>query len=238
MAIKGKKKPPSRGSQARRRPATAPRPTITPRTPPWYTSQLAKLTFAVIGVVLLGALIAAGLNARSAAAELEERQETLADYTSDVRSLLQQVRAPASEMTQAPMTTDDADLKALEENAERWGEQLQEASTGATGLTPPPDAAATNRLFVEAIASYRGAAETYALVDDVPGGDAELVLLRAIEQRDRGTAIWEAATEVLNEERGDAELDPSAIGVPTSTAPATLPASPPPGPGGDEDQGG
>ncbi|MFN2389188.1 MAG: hypothetical protein ABR575_06220, partial [Actinomycetota bacterium] len=55
MAIKGKKKSQSRGSQGQRRPAAAPRPTYAPRRATrWYQTPAGRLAAITLGLLLLG----------------------------------------------------------------------------------------------------------------------------------------------------------------------------------------
>lgn len=239
MPIKGKKKAQRRGSQARRRPAAAPRPAPPGRPQaPWYVSPLARMIFAIVVVVLLGALAVWFFDARSEAQELERRQEALGDYRASVDSLLQALRPTVAEMHAVPTTTRGADLSGLEANAEQWSESLQEASARAASMTPAPGSEPANRAFQTSVQLYIDAANLFGLVADTRGDASELALLRAQELRGRATTVWETGVEFLDDEFVEADLDPTEIATPAEGAAGPAPiVSPPGGAPGDEDAG-
>jgi hypothetical protein len=236
MALKGKRKSQSRGSQGRRRPAGAPRPVVSPRGPRrWYRSPAGRAVAAIIAVALLGGVVAAVVGARSGAAELEQRQDALRSFTGEVRVALQSIRVATGDMSEAPVTASDPRaLEGLRASAEGWARTLQEAQGNLVGLTPAPGANSAQRLFVQSTQLYAGAAKTYALVPRIEGDLRDGLLTRAAEQRDLAAGIWEEATRLLDLERNEADLGPSALSSPSVPAAA----APPTTPGGGQDGGG
>jgi uncharacterized membrane protein YgcG len=237
MALKGKKKSQSRGSQGRRRPAAAPRPAAASRAPRrWYRTTTGRAVAAIVAVALIGGIVAAIVGARSGAGDLERRQGSLRTFTGEVRTVLQQLRIPAGAMSEAPVTAEETELDQLRENAGEWTRTIQTAHGRLLGIPPARGAEVAQRLFAQSAQLYAGAAGTYALVDRAGAAVRDDLLRRAAEQRDQALGIWQTATEVLDEERRAAELGPSALSPPSVPGPV---APPPPnqGQGGDQGQG-
>jgi type II secretory pathway pseudopilin PulG len=198
-------------------------------------SPLARMIFAIVAFVLLGALAIWFLDARSEARELERRQEALSDYRTSVDSLLQALRPTVAEMHAVPTTTRGQDVSGLEENAPKWSEALQEASNVATTLVPAPGSEPANRAFQTSVQLYIDAANLFGLVADTRGDASELALLRAQELRGRATSVWETGVEFLDDEFLEADLDPTELASPAEGAGGAAPIVTPPGgaPGDD-----
>lgn len=216
MPIKGKKKPRSRGSQARRRPAAAPSPAVgaVRRRTAWYQTPLGRMIAAIAGVIVLGLAIAWFVDYRSKAEDAAARRTELDSYTAQVRSLLTALGPVANEMARAPTTTEGADLKQLRNDADGWAQSLGDAQAQASSLTPPPGLEGASDVYRQSVAEYLSSANTFAMVAQADGDLAELILLRAIEQRDRGTALFQAANQTLDSERDDAGMDPAGLTAP------------------------
>ena len=234
MAIKGKRKSQARGSQARRRPAAAPRPVVVARRTPWYRTTAAK----VIGVAALA--LVAGLvwwsvdRAQERSAALELSQAALETYTRNVQGLLQQVRPAAQAMGEATAAA-RPNADGLEADVAAWTKSLQRAEREAGGIFAGPSTQAVHGLFSSSVGMYLSAAKTLGLAAEAGGAVRVNALARASEQHAAATNVWLGAVQVLDRERERAELDPSGLGAP-STPPAGaqtgLPAPPDAGAGG------
>ncbi len=222
MAIKGKKK--SRGSQARRRPSTAPRPVpAARRKDPWYRTTTGRLIAGSILAVIAGLVIWAVMAAQSRSEDLAAEQDRLVDYTSEIRSILQLVRVPASEMTQAPTSAEDG-IGSLEKDVVTWLSALTNAQQQIQGVAAPPGMDSINAAFLQSINTYAGAGRTYELALKVDGDVVEEVLARASEQREQAGSQWQLATDLLDEERADADMSASDLPVPAEAIPGAAPS--------------
>jgi hypothetical protein len=238
MALKGKKKSQSRGSQGRRRPAAAPRPALAPRAPRrWYRTTTGRAVAAIVAVALVGGIVAAIIGARSGAGDLERRQGSLRNFTGEVRVVLQELRTAAGAMSEAPVTPEGADLDELRENARLWARTIQSAQGRLVSIAPARGTAVAQRLFAQSAQLYASAATTYGLVDRAGAAVSDDLLRRAAEQRDQASGIWQTATELLDAERRAADLGPSALS-PPSVPGAAAPAPPPEQGQGGQDAGG
>src|ERR671939_194544 len=139
MAIKGKKKSQSRGSQARRRPAAAPR-ALAPgrRRPPWYRTPQGRAALVALLLVVIAVVTGIVLKSRSDDAKLADRQDAMERYTGAIRGVLQTLTPPASEMLSTPSDAGDfAGLSKLPKKAKRWDEEINSAIDQLTGVQPP-----------------------------------------------------------------------------------------------------
>ena len=221
MAIKGKKK--NRHSQARRRPST-PRPVaVARRREPWYRTTKGRLIAGAILAVVAGLVIWAVTAAQSRSEDLAVEQGRLVDYTSEIRSILQLVRPPASEMTQAPASAKDG-IGSLEKDVVTWLSALTNAQQQIQGLAAPPGMESINAAFLQSLNTYAGAGRTYELALKVDGDVVDEVLARAGEQRDQAGAQWQLATDLLDQERSDADMNASDIAVPAEAVPGAAPS--------------
>jgi hypothetical protein len=222
MAIKGKKK--SRGSQARRRPSTAPRPVAAARrNEPWYRTTTGRLIAGTVLAVIAGLVIWAVVAAQSRSEDLAAEQDRLVDYTSEIRSILQLVRVPASEMTQAPTSAKDG-IGSLEKDAVTWLSALTNAQQQIQGVPAPPGMDSINAAFLQSINTYAGAGRTYELAVKVDGDVLEEILARAGEQREQAGSQWQLATDLLDQERADADMSASDLPVPAEAIPGAAPS--------------
>ncbi|MFN2526874.1 MAG: hypothetical protein ABR505_11525 [Actinomycetota bacterium] len=241
MPIKGKKKPQARGSQARRRPAAAPRPAYaTSRRMPWYRSPAGRGLVVIVALVIVGLGVWAIGSARSNAREESVRREALEEYSGQMRSLLQALGEPATAMSAAPTQADGAGFDVLSDAAGGWAQALKNVAAQAGTIFPPSDLEGVHKVFSEAILLYEAAARTYALAPDAEGKLVDKLLARAADLRDRATAVWEGGIDVLDTARSEVGLDPSGLQSPTALAPPAVPTAVPTIPitPGDEPAGG
>lgn len=173
-----------------------------------------------MAVVLLGGIIAAIASSQSDSGDLEARQEALDDYTGEVRGILQVMRPSTGAMSAAPSSLEDSkDTAALAENAAGWTKALKAAEVRITGGLPPPSARTANQLFLQSVLLYQGATKTYQTAAEVAGAPQSDVLARAREERDYASQLWLTATQLLDADRVDADLRPSALLPPSLPAP-------------------
>jgi hypothetical protein len=212
MAIKGKKKPQSRGSAARRRPATPPRLAYVKQVHvPWYRTAGGRVA-AAITVVLVVAGAASAITAyTSSNNRAEARQDRINSYTSSVRTLLGEVAEPASAMAAVPANPDDRTLKALPEQAAEWGKALTSAEKNAQNLNPPEGLQGASTVFLDSIRLYSMSATTYKVAAGAEGEVQRQILERAKEQTEVATSLWTDAVFLLDEQRNEAGLNPSQI---------------------------
>ena len=243
MAIKGKKKSQSRGSQARRRPAAAPRAVAAGRRGPvWYRTPQGRAIIIVALLIVAGVITGIVLNAKSNSQKLADRQDAVERYTGSVRALLQAAAPTAGEMQSAPLKADDpAALDTLKEQAPKWIESLNDAVDRAQSLRPTPGTALANSLFQQSITFYASAAHFYELVPDEPEATRQELLHHAQIVRDQANNVWTNAGSLLDEIRHDLELSSSGLTSPATAAAAipspapslTVPAPPAGGGGGN-----
>ncbi|CAN5528983.1 hypothetical protein BH24ACT26_BH24ACT26_09290 [soil metagenome] len=233
MAIKGKKKSQSRGSQARRRPAAAPRPVAVSRRTPWYRTDRGRAIAAAIAALVIAVVWWAVARDRASAEDLERRQGTIESYTDRARALLQAVRPAAQEMSRAPTGANAKGVTELAGSVPSWKETLTDAGTEASELFAAPAVANVNGLLSQSVGLYLAAAKTYGLVERADERLQADLLARAAEQRDAASGVWLTATGVLDAERSRVELGRSGLGLPSTAPPGAQPALPgSPGGGG------
>jgi hypothetical protein len=237
MALKGKKKSQSRGSQGRRRPAAAPRPALAPRAPRrWYRTTTGRAVAAIVAVALVGGIVAAIIGARSGAGDLERRQDSLRTFTGEVRVVLQELRVAAGAMSEAPVAAKEGELDELRDSARVWARTIQSAQGRLVSIAPARGTEVAQRLFAQSTQLYGSAATTYGLVDRAGAAVSDDLLQRAAEQRDQASGIWQTATELLDAERRAVDLGPSALS-PPSVPGAAAPPPPPEQEGGGQGDG-
>ena len=203
MAIKGKKKSQSRGSQGHRRPAQPPRPAVgSSQRVPWYKDTTWQVIGSVLFVLLLGIGWWAISTAQSNSKELEQRQENLQSYTDSLAALLQTFRGGSVEMATASSGTD---YEALTAQSKRWTALFEVAQKQAAQIQPPGSMTEAHQLFVRTVILLRSAAQTYGLVPQLEGQDQEDLLVRAAEARDSANSIWLTGVALLDAQRTDAE---------------------------------
>jgi hypothetical protein len=223
MAIKGKKKSQKRGSQAKRRPASAPRQAPVARRVPWYRSQafrvLALLTLLIVGSIIIVLV----KNAQDAKDELAAKQDKLDAYTTQVKALVLDVQGPATEMaTIQPAGITPEQVDKLTKSSDNWTKVL---GTAQGKLVEFPQAAGTTEataLFGQSLQLYVTAAKTYQLALELSGDQQVQAIQTAGEIKAQAGTLWTQATTSLDAALAKQELEPSGIpppDAPTSTTP-------------------
>lgn len=222
MAIKGKKKSGSRGSQARRRPATAPRVITSRQThTPWYQTAAGRVIAAIVVVALL---VGAGVAIAQVSASSDrraERQEALNEFTRAIENLGGDLGVPVSEMGAVARTPSKKVLNTLEEDATGWVKDIRDIREANQGLRAPEGLTSLPALFDQAVGLYGNAATSYQIVagmEDVPEQRIEVM---ASAQYELGSAggVWQGAVGVLDEARAEEGLEPSGIAPPNAVVP-------------------
>jgi hypothetical protein len=229
MAIKGKKKSGSRGSQARRRPAAAPRPVVgaTRQKTPWYNTAAGRVIAALLVVLLIagiGTLIAVN---RSNAREQEERRETVERYVNEVKSAVQSAAPAAAQMSAIAPGVPEDQLETLAEDAEGWATEIEAAASRVVAIQAPEEVASIHPYFTQAFQLYSTNAKLLIDAADAEGKAQADLLTRATEIRSNAEGVWAAATAQLDTELGELGGDPSGLLSPaTAGATATVPTTP------------
>jgi hypothetical protein len=217
MAIKGKRKSQSRGSQARRRPAAAPRPPVAPRKTPWYQTERARVVGIAVLLVVVSVTWWAVARAQENARGLESRQGALEAYTGEVQALLQVIRSPVQGMS-AVSGAGGADMEALGRDVQTWIGGLGRATVDVSEIESPSSVSGINDLYEQAVGMYLSAAKTFNLATEAEGELRVNALARAAEQRDAATGVWAAAIQLLDRERARADLERSGLSLPAPPA--------------------
>jgi hypothetical protein len=240
MAIKGKKKSQSRGSQARRRPAAAPRPALVTRgRVPWYRTPGGRVALAV-AIVLAVSAVGGIIAVAGSDAGLEARQRRLQAYTQQIRTLRAQITVPASQMAGAPMSPRQKGFKRLGNDALRWVGVFGQAQPSADSLAPPDSISTTATLFSKSVETYAAAAQMFEVATTLEEAAQMRLIGLAATERERALELWSTALAELESARSDAEMDPSGL-QPPATATEVQPPVPPAtdaGGGGNQDGGG
>ena len=218
MAIKGKKKSQSRGSQGQRRPAAAPRPVYTGRKPtPWYKTTEGRLIGGMIVAVIVGVSIWAIADAQNKSKEQTERREALEGYVDSVRAFATSLGPIAEDMSL--VATGEPDFEALAEDAPKWSEDLAAAQAQVATLQPPDEAEVANNLFLQSLASYSSAARTFESVADADGELRVELVAQANEEVDQAATLFGLAVDSLDEALVEVDGDLSNLTIPQGTAP-------------------
>ena len=234
MAIKGKKKSQTRGSQARRRPATAPRAAGGTRPAPWYHTTSGRVMLAVVGAVVLGGVMWAVANAQASARDLRQRQRALDQFTGQIRAVLDMMNPVTAEMATVPETAAGPDVVKLQKDTTTWLKSLQQVRTQLSGIPVLPSVETASRVFASSVEQYVAAANAYQLAATVERDVQRKALVQAAAQRDQAAALWLTAVDALDRARSAAELGPSALQPPVVMPPQPAPeVSPEPDGGGD-----
>lgn len=220
MAIKGKKKSQSRGSQARRKPAMAPRPAAgKPQKPPWYKTTAGQTIAAISAMLLVLVILVSVNNARTESRERELLESSFDTYNEQARTLLQSITTPASEMAAAAQAPPE-DLKG---SAKEWTQAFVGAQTQVSQLVPPEDASASHDLFAQSMSLFSSAASTYTAAADLEGDQQTQLLAAASSQVSAAAQVWSAGVTVLDEALDTNELPPSGLRSPTEAPPSEMP---------------
>lgn len=223
MALKGKKKSRARGSQARRRPAAAPRPS--------YGGNKKARWYQTTAGLVIGFLIAATVivfvwwwvaDSRSDAQALETRQADLQSYTSNLRAVMQTLTPLASELGTAATLKDDE----LPKKAKEWKNQLAEVQTTLSTAVPPPELAPLSGLLAQSLSLYGQSIEQYELLPDLEGKTRDEISAKATASLSAGNTILTAVIQLLDAERQDADLSVSELTVPGAQEEITTPTEP------------
>lgn len=225
----------------------APRPT-TGRTqkPPWYKTTAGQTIAAISVLVLLVVILVMVNNARQEAQEKERAQETLENYTEQIKALQTRISEPATEMA-AVVTTPSEDLAA---DAKEWTTVFTAAQAETAQFFAPEEATASGQLFTQSINLFKAAAETLAVAADLEGEQQQQLISAASTEVQSAAGVWDAAVSVLDEARDEVDLGASGISSPISMTPptepsvetpdsssATIPVTPPAGGGGGDGGG-
>ncbi|MDQ3645782.1 MAG: hypothetical protein M3345_02465, partial [Actinomycetota bacterium] len=222
MAIKGKKKSQSRGAQGQRRPAAAPRPTYSgPRHVPWYKTQIGRIIAIMVGVFLVSSIFYLVNRAQTESQERTERRKGLEDYTGQLAASLQTLSQPVTEMGGVAPAGDAAAVKALKEKAAGWLTALQQVQTQLQQAPPPPGLDVSNTLVAQAVGLYGSAVQSFGTAPSLEGRGQEQMLASATDTVARASSILDAAIALLDAERDEVGLSPSAL---TAPKPAPPPA--------------
>jgi hypothetical protein len=224
MAIKGKKKSQTRGSQTRRRPATAPRVVTTRQAHvPWYQTSGGRVVAAIVIVLLLAGIGIAIAQVNASGNRRERRQEALDDYTGEIRDIALAANPAAAQMQQLlgkPPGDDEQQLKDLRKQAEGWVGTFTGARPGPK-LRAPKGLPSLSGLFGRSIDAYASAATTYQLAAKAPEEDRAGLLTLAGQQQQIAAGVWVSAVDVLDQERLEAGMRASGIEAPGLATPGT-----------------
>ena len=229
MALRGKGKSSRRGSQGRRRPATAPRPVVTSagRRLPWYHTNTGRVGLG-IGIAIVVGLVWWIISSNQAENDrLEERRDALGEYTDQVQTLTQTVAQAGSELAGVPPQPDAAAVRKLEASSQNWSEAFTGAQASLVQVLPPSRSLQrVSGLFGQALQLFDSASQTYGLVPDADGRLRTQLLARAASLRDQASFLWTQAVEFLDAQRATAEMEASGLTAPTAGTeqPTSLPS--------------
>ena len=225
MAIKGKKKSQTRGSQGQRRPAAAPRPVYTGRKrTPWYKTNEGRLVGGLLLAVVIGVTIWLVTDAQTKSRERTETRQALEDYVSTVRSFTNGLGPVAENMGLAPTTPED--LGTLKKDAAKWTEDLSAAQAQLVSFPPPDEASVASKLFDQSMSSFLSAARTFESAADAEGDLQADLLAQAHEEHQQATGLFDIAVEALDAELLEVGGDNSNLVLPQSAPPVPEPGSP------------
>ena len=223
MALKGKKKSRDRGSQARRRPAAAPRPSYgAGQKARWYQTTAGLVIGFLIAatvIIFLWWLIA---DSRSDSRDLEARQADLQSYTSNLRALVGTLTPTTSELGTAATLGDDE----IPEKTKAWKNQLAEVQTTLNTTVPPPELAPLSGLLAQSLSLYGQSIEQYELLPDLEGKIRDEISAKADASLAAGNNIFTAVISLLDAEREEADLGASGLTAPGAQEDAAAPIEP------------
>ena len=215
MALKGKKKSRVRGSQARKRPAAAPRPSYGTREKPrWYQTTQGL----VIGFLVTAALIIFVwwfvADSRNESQAREATREQLQTFSSDLRGLFQNLAPIASELEGAGTL----EIKDVPATTKELKNQLADVQTTVSQVAPPEDLTAATALLSQAMLLYAQSIEQFELLPDLEGATRDEVSAKATASYQAANNIFVAVIELLDKERSEVDLAPSGLASPGSQA--------------------
>ncbi|HEX2058173.1 MAG TPA: hypothetical protein VHI71_07365 [Actinomycetota bacterium] len=225
MAIKGKKKSQTRGSQGQRRPAAAPRPVYTGRRrDPWYKTTEGRLIGGMLIAVVVGVAIWLIADAQNKSRERSETREALETYADSVRSFTNALGPVAEDMS---LVEADPDIDALKKDAKKWSTDLSAAQAQIVAVPPPDEAVVAGRLFEQSLTSFLSAARTYESAADADGDLQAELLAQATEEREQARTLFETAVLALDAELQEVGGENSRLSLPAGTPPTPDPAASP-----------
>jgi hypothetical protein len=170
-------------------------------------------------LTLIGLVIWSVTSSRSEAARLEERQEALEEYSSQVRALVQALTPAASEMSGAGQIPPDE----IADRVQEWNRNFSEAQTTLSQTIAPDDLRSLNQLLLQSILLYVSSAETYELMPDLEGEARQSIITQAGVQWTSANNVFASAIALLDEELEEADLRASGLRPPGANAPASGP---------------
>ena len=213
MALKGKKKSRVRGSQARRRPAAAPRPTYGGRDKARWYQTTAGIT---IGFLVIASLVIFTwwwvADSRSDSRAREARIEEIQAFTADLRALFQNMTPLVTEIQGAGSLSDDD----LTENVKAWKKQLPEVQSASAALAPPTELASTAGLVSQSFLLLEQSIDLYALIQDLEGDSREQAQASASGVFSASGSTLTTLVGLIDQARGELDLPPSGLVVPGS----------------------
>ncbi|HEX2127582.1 MAG TPA: hypothetical protein VHF58_00015 [Solirubrobacterales bacterium] len=225
MAIKGKKKSQTRGSQGQRRPAAAPRPVYTGRRrDPWYKTTEGRLIGGMLVAVVVGVAIWLLADAQNKSRERTETRESLESYADTVRSFTNALGPVAEDMS---LVEENPDVDALKKDAEKWSTDLSAAQAQIASVPAPDEAVVAGRLFEQSLTSFLSAARTYQSAADTEGDLRAELLAQATEEREQARALFETGVLALDAELQEVGGENSRLSLPAGTPPTPDPAASP-----------
>ena len=220
MALKGKKKSRARGSQARRRPANAPRPSYGGREKPrWYqtTSGLViAFLLAAAAIIFVWWFVA---DSRSENQARQDEQAALQTFTTDLRSVISSLTPLTTDLATATGLDDDE----LAEKRDTWNEQLSGVQTSLSELSAPEDLAALGGVISQSTLLYGQAIDGYVSLPDLEGKARKTLSASATSSFNAANNLFSVAIQLLDQARSEADLAPSRLSAPASEPPAPAP---------------
>lgn len=222
MAIKGKKKSQSRGSQGQRRPAAAPRPVYTGRKhTPWYKTTEGRLIGGMLIAVIVGVTIWLVADAQNKSKDRTATRQALEDYVSTVRGFTNALGPVAEQMGLVDPAT--VDLDALKADAKKWTTDLSAAQAQIAAVQVPEEAEVAGRLFDQSMASFLSAARTFESVAEAEGDLQTELVAQAVEEAEQARSLFDLGVVALDSELQDVGGENSNLLLPQSTPTAPDP---------------
>jgi hypothetical protein len=186
----------------------------------WYRTPIGIIISILLGLTLVGLVIWSVTSSRAETARLQDRQDELEQYTSQVRTLVQNLTPAASELGEAGQLPPDE----FPEKVQEWNRSFSDAQTTLSQTQPPEDLRSLNQLMLQSMLLYVSSAETYELVPTLEGRARQNIITQANVQWTSANNVFASAISLLDAELEDAELRPSGLQPPGSSAPPSGPA--------------
>lgn len=230
MALKGKKKSRARGSQARRRPAAAPRPRHGGREKPrWYQTTAGLVIAFLVATTVTIFIWWFVADSRSETRERETQEASLETFTDDLRTVISNLTPLTTELATATGLKDGE----LADKTDGWNEQLSSVQTSLAELSAPSDLAALGGIVSQSTLLYGQAIDGYGSLPDLEGKARETMSASATASFNAANNLFGVLIQLLDDARNRAGMSPSRL-----TAPASEPPAPTPEPTLDSMQGG